>query len=134
MVPERVAEEVKELVARSVPVELSELNGQCYALVKAVKAPSPPWNKAQFDILIPIPAAYDSAGLDGFYVEWPCAYNNGEHKRIQGQYLDHLNRKWRLVSWHYPDDRPWVQGHDNIETHIEHCHGFFLHRGAVNEK
>jgi hypothetical protein len=134
MCPERAVEEVKELAARGAQVDLTELNGQCYALAKGIKAHSPPWSKPEFDILIPIPAAYDAADLDAFYVEWPCSFDGGEPKRVQGQIIEHSGRKWRLVSWHYPDNRPWVRGHDNIETHIEHCHGFFLHRGAVNER
>jgi hypothetical protein len=134
MCPEQAVEEVRDLVARGQHVELTELNGQCYAWVKGVRAPSPPWSKTEFDILIPIPAAYGAADLDAFYVELPCEYDGGEHKRVQGQVIEHLGRKWRLVSWHYPDGRPWIRGHDTIDTHIEHCHGFFLHRGAVNER
>jgi hypothetical protein len=134
MGPERAVEEVNELVAGGVTVELSELNGQCYAHVTEIEAPAPPWSKAIFDILIAIPAAYDAAELDAFYIELPCSYKGGEHKRVQGQVIEHLGRKWRLVSWHYPDGRPWVRGQDNLETHIVHCRGFFLHRGAVNEQ
>jgi hypothetical protein len=134
MFPERAVEEVKELADGGMPVELTELNAQCYALVKGIEAPVPQWSKTQFDILIAIPAAYDAADLDGFYVELPCGYNGGEHTRVQGQVIEHLGRKWRLVSWHYADGRPWVRGQDTLETHIEHCHGFFLHRGAKNER
>lgn len=96
--------------------------------------PSPPWNKSSFDILIAIPAAYDAADLDAFYVELPCQFGGGDHSRIQGQVIELLGRQWRLVSWHYPDDRPWIRGVDNLETHIVHCRGFFLDRGAVNAK
>ena len=134
MFPERAVEEVKELAARGVPIELTELNGQCYALVQGVKVSTPPWGKPSLDILVAIPAAYDAADLDAFYVEYPCVFNNGEHPRVQGQFIEHLGRKWRLVSWHYADGRPWIRGQDTLETHIEHCHGFFLHRGAKNER
>lgn len=134
MAPERAVEEVEDLSKRGTPIELTEAGGQCYALVRAIEAPSPPWEKTRFDILIAIPAAYDAAQLDGFYVELPYVYNGGEHPRVNGQTIDHLNRKWRLVSWHYPDDKPWVRGRDTLETHIVHCRGFFLHRGAVNAK
>lgn len=134
MIPERAAEEVSVLVSRGMAIELTERNGQCYALVKGTKAPTPPWGKSEFDILIAVPAMYDAADLDGFYVELPCQYNNGEHPRVQGDVIEHLGRKWRLVSWHYADGRPWVRGQDTLETHIEHCHGFFLHRGAKNER
>ena len=42
------------------------------------------------------------------------------------------SHRWQLVSWHYPDGRPWRRGQDDLETHILHCKGFFFHRGAVN--
>lgn len=133
MSPERAVEEAKELAARGMAIELTELNGQCYALIKGIKTPSPPWNRTEVDILVVIPAAYDAADLDAFYVDLPCDFNSREHPRVQGQVIEHLGRKWRLVSWHYADGRPWVRGQDSLETHIEHCHGFFLHRGAKND-
>ena len=133
MCPEAAVEEVKVLAVRGVAIELTERNNQCYALVKGINAPVPPWGKAEYDILIAIPAAYDAADLDAFYVELPCVFNGGEHKRIRGEVIEHLGRKWGLVSWHYADGRPWVRGQDTLETHIEHCHGFFLNRGAKNE-
>ena len=133
MCPERAGDEVADLAARGTAVQLTELNGQCYVLAKGIEAPSPPWSKPAFDILIAIPAAYDAAELDGFYVELPCAYAGADHPRVQGTIIDHLQRQWRLVSWHYPDGKPWIRGRDTLETHIVHCRGFFLHRGAVNE-
>jgi len=134
MSPERAVDEVKELADRGVLVELTELNGQCYTLAKTIEAPAPPWSKAAFDILIAIPAAYDAAELDGFYVELPCGYGAGGHPRVQGNIIEHLGRKWQLVSWHYSDGKPWIRGRDTLETHIVHCRGFFLHRGAINER
>ena len=132
--PEAAVDEVQELVRAGMAVELVEHNGLSYAHVPRIEVPVPPWSKAAFDILIAIPAAYNTAQLDGFYVEQPCVYNGGEHPRIQGDVIELLDRKWRLISWHYPDDKPWVPGKDSLETHIVHCRGFFLHRGAVNAR
>ena len=132
MGPNRVCEEVDELVRRGVAVKPVELNGQCYVLVEGVEAPSPPWSIARFDIVIAIPAAYDAAELDGFYVALPCGFNNGEHPRIKGNVIELLERKWRQVSWHYPEGKPWRRGQDSLETHIFHCRGFFLQRRSVN--
>jgi hypothetical protein len=87
-----------------------------------------------FVMEVRVPAAYDAANLDGFYVGLPCGYNNGEHPRIQGNIIEAMERKWRLVSWHYPEGKLWRRGQDSLETHIVHCRGFFLHRGAVNER
>jgi hypothetical protein len=132
MCPDRIREEVSALVGSGRGAELVEANGQCYALIKGVEAPSPPWSKSGFDILIPVPAAYDAAELDGFYLELPYAYNGGEHSRIKGDVIEVASRKWRQVSWHYPEGKAWLRGRDNLETHVVHCRGFFLNRGAVN--
>jgi hypothetical protein len=134
MFPVRAVDEVKELVGRGVPIELTELNGQCYALAKEVTAPSPPWSRPAFDILIVIPAAYDAAELNGFYIELPHSYDGADHPRAKGEVIEHLGRKWRLVSWHYPDGKPWVRGRDTLETHVTHCRGFFSGRGAINAR
>jgi hypothetical protein len=134
MIPERAREEADELARRDVAVQLLEANGQCYAWTKGLEASSPPWNSASNDILIAIPAVYDAAELDGFYVALPCSFNDGEHPRINGNIIEVLQRKWRAVSWHYPEGKPWKRGQDSLETHIVHCRGFFLHRGAVNER
>lgn len=134
MAPERARDEVAKLVSEGMEVELIDLAGQWYARANSGPVPSPPWRKTNFDILIAIPAAYDAADLDAFYVELPCRFGDGEHNRIQGQVIEASGRRWRLVSWHYPDNRPWIRGVDTLETHIVHCRGFFLDRGAVNAK
>jgi hypothetical protein len=130
----RASEEVHDLGGRGVAIRLVENNGQCYALVGAVPSPAPPWNANRFDILIAIPAAYDAAELDGFYVELPCTFNGKDHPQIQGMIIDVEGRKWRLVSWHYREGKPWVRGKDSLETHIAHCRGFFLQRGVGNAR
>jgi len=134
MCPACASEEVKVLVGLGVAIRLVESNGQCYALVASLPAPAPPWSKNQFDILIAIPAAYDAAELDSFYVEQPCTYNGNEHPRIQGTIIDLEDRKWRLASWHYAEGKAWVRGKDSLETHIAHCRGFFMERGVGNAR
>src|SRR5262245_47310150 len=134
MCPDCANNEVAPLRLRGLAVQLVDTNGQCYALVEAMKSPAPPWGTPHHDILIPIPAAYDAAELDGFYIALPYTFNGGEHPRAKGNVIDVLQRKWCQVSWHYPDGKPWRRGQDSVETHIIHCQGFFLHRGAVNER
>lgn len=134
MVPDRAQEEVKGLVGRNVAVQLIENSGQCYALITGLESPCPPWGANRHDILIVIPAAYDAAELDGFYVGLPYSFNGGEHNRVNGNIVELLGRKWKQVSWHYPEGKPWRRGQDNLETHIFHCSGFFVGRGAVNAR
>lgn len=134
MVPDRAREEAEELAGRGIAVQLTESSGQCFALTTVAGTPSPPWGASQHDILIAVPAAYDAAELDGFYLALPYKYDGGEHPRVNGSIVQALDRNWRQVSWHYPEGKAWRRGQDNLETHIFHCRGFFLHRGAVNAR
>ncbi len=53
-----------------------------------ISAPKPPWDRTVYDILIPVPLAYDlGTGLDDFYIALPYSFNNGEHNRVNGQAL-----------------------------------------------
>ncbi len=131
MVPKRAAEEADALAKNGRKVELIDPKGQCYALVEGIEAPSPPWSAERFDILIVIPALYPETGLDGFYIGLPYKFNDGDHEKIKGRAeIDVRGRKWQQVSWHYLDRKPWRQSVHSLETHIVHCHGFFLARGV----
>jgi hypothetical protein len=127
--------EIGRLATSGLSIELVNGGVQPYALVRGVEAPSPPWDRTRFDILIPIPLAYDlGTPLDGFYLGLPYTFNGGDHTRVSGQVVAMDQREWKLVSWHYPDGKPFDSKTDTIESHIVHCRGFFLERGAVNAR
>jgi hypothetical protein len=127
--------EIARLARSGVGIALVKLQAQPYVLVRGVEAPSPPWDKPAHDILIPIPVAYDmGAALDGFYLALPYRFQGGDHSRVNGAMIAFDGHDWRLVSWHYPDGRLFRQGVDSIESHIVHCRGFFLERGALNAR
>lgn len=127
--------EIERLAAAGTGVELLFDGAQPYAGVGGIVAPTPPWDRTSYDILIPIPLAYDlGTGLDGFYIALPYSFNGGEHNRVNGQTLSLGGRQWRAVSWHYPDGKEFRGSIDTIESHIVHCRGFFLSRGAVNAR
>jgi hypothetical protein len=130
--PRAALDEVAPLARRRIKLERANAGGQCDALAAGVAAPAPPWDRTSYEILIAVPAAYDDAGLDAFYLGLPYTFKGGTHPRVQGAVIEVNDRRWQLVSWHYPDGTPWRRGLDNLETHILHCKGFFLHRGAVN--
>jgi hypothetical protein len=132
MCPQALEDEIAALVKRGVSVEAIEADNQCYVLAVGLSAPTPPWDKNAYDILVAIPAAYDAASLDAFYLALPYKFNNGAHPRVQGAVITVRERQWQLVSWHYPDGKPWTRGVDDLASHLTHCKGFFLHRGAVN--
>jgi len=127
--------EIEQLALSGISIELVTQGVQPFALVGGLEAPSPPWDRKLYDILIAIPLAYDlGTALDGFYVALPYNFQNGEHNRVNGQVVSVQNRDWKAVSWHYPDGKPFRFEVDNIESHIVHCRGFFLQRGAVNAR
>ena len=127
--------EIERLASSGTFIALVTEGVQPFALVGGIEAPSPPWDRKLYDILIAIPVAYDlGTALDGFYVALPYKCQNGEHNRVNGQVVSVRNRDWKAVSWHYPDGKPFRLEVDNIESHIVHCRGFFLQRGAVNAR
>ena len=129
--PQWASTQVAQLKSRGVPIGLVEVAGQHYARVDHVPAPSPPWDRTEYDILIALPLASGSA-LDAFYLGLPYQYSGSTHPRVSGNSIQVDGRSWQLVSWHYPDGRPWVSSRDNLDSHIAHCNGFFFNRGAVN--
>lgn len=127
--------EIVKLFVSGLAVELVNEGVQPYALVRGIEAPSPPWDRKLYDILFPIPVAYDmGTPLDAFYLGLPYTFNRGEHNRVSGQVITISNCQWKLVSWHYPDGKPFNAATDTIESHIIHCRGFFMERGAVNAR
>lgn len=127
--------EIERLAAGGTGIELIMDGAQPYAWVRGITAPRPPWDRTTYDVLIVIPLAYDlGTGLDGFYIALPYSFNGGEHNRVNGQTLTLAGCQWRAVSWHYPDGKQFRAGIDTVESHIFHCRGFFLARGAVNAR
>jgi hypothetical protein len=93
MCPQAAKDEVAALVERGVAVELLELDGQCYVLERGLTAPTPPWDRSSFDIMVAIPAAYDSCSLDGFYLALPYKFKGGEHPRVNGGTISYDRRQ-----------------------------------------
>lgn len=129
MCPQTAKDEIAALVQRGMDVELVRVDGQCYAIERRVKAPAPAWSPDTFDIMVAVPAAYDACSLDAFYVSTPYRFNDGEHPRVNGGTITYGGKSFKLVSWHYPDGKPWTRGQDDLASHLTHCKGFFLHRG-----
>jgi hypothetical protein len=129
--PKDIQSEVDLLTNRGLDLQLLEAGGQCYVLA-GIEAPSPPWDHPSQHILIAIPAAYRNAGLDAFYLGLPYKFKDSAHPSVNGGLVAAKDRQWQLVSWHYKDGKAWVPGQDNLDSHIIHCKGFFLHRGAIN--
>ena len=131
----RARQEIDQLSTTGMDIELVIEGTQPYAKICGVDAPSPPWDKPRYDILIAIPIAYDmGTGLDGFYLGLPYNFQGGDHNRVNGQIVNIATRQWKAVSWHYPDGKLFQEGLDNLDSHIIHCRGFFMSRGATNAR
>lgn len=127
--------EISRLASSGASIKLVTANSQPYALASAIEAPSPPWDRNSYDILIPIPLAFDfGTPLDAFYLALPYKFDGKTHNRVSGKIISVADREWQLVSWHYPDKKPFDPAIDTIESHIVHCRGFFLERGAINAR
>ena len=127
--------EIASLASSGLSITLVTLGAQPYALVRDIESPAPPWGSAKHDILIAIPNAYDlGTALDAFYLALPYRFQEGMHNRVSGETITIDGRQWQLASWHYPDGKSFRLGVDNIESHIIHCRGFFLERGAQNAR
>jgi hypothetical protein len=130
--PAGIEREAGSLAVQGVSIKLLDQGGQCFVRVTGLVTPSPPWGAPSHDILIAVPMAFETAGLDGFYLRQPYSFNSGTHPRVNGQKIDLDGATWQLVSWHYSTDKSWTAGQDNLASHIEHCRGFFLNRKAIN--
>lgn len=127
--------EIEELSAKGLPVSLVSVAEQPYVMATVLEAPTPPWDRASYDIMVAIPLVYDlGTGLDGFYLRLPYTWNGGVHNRVNGGTITYDGSTWQLVSWHYVDGKPFRIGVDTIDSHIVHCRGFFSARGATNAK
>ena len=129
--PPHVASAAARLTQEGTPVRPLQIGGQWYALVERLPAPSPPWGRSGYRILVAVP--YDEAGaLDAFYLEEPHSFGGAQHRRVNGQSITADGATWKLVSWHYAEGYAWRPGQDDLGSHIAFCRGFFLARGARN--
>jgi hypothetical protein len=127
--------EIARLSAAGLQIEMVVEGAQPYALTQVIQAPSPPWDRDSYGILISLPLAYDlGTPLDGFYLQLPYKFQSGDHNRVNGQVITLRGCQWKAVSWHYPDGKQFRLGVDNLESHVFHCRGFFLQRGAINAR
>lgn len=124
-----IEEDIEAAQEAGIKARLLNVNGQKYVEVQEIDIPSPPWGKTTAGILVAVPATYPSGGLDALYVELPLTHSSGTIP-YQQQAIQIDGRDWMLISWHYHQNHPWNPLSDDLETHIQHCRGFFLTRGV----
>lgn len=120
---------ITDLLRAGFRARFAREGAQQYVVVEDLEVPAPPWNPSRMTIAVAMPAAFPPGALERFYVALPCTRAGSKHPNCN-QSVVFLNREWYPVGWHYPDARQWRWGVDNLESHIRHCHGFFLDRVA----
>jgi hypothetical protein len=124
-----IEDDVAAVNAAGGKARLLNPGGQIYVEACGLEIPVPPWGSKRAAILIAVPATYPSGGLDAFYLKLPMTHSSGSIPYQQS--VIHVDgHDWMLISWHYHESRPWNSLHDDLESHIQHCRGFFLTRGV----
>ena len=104
-------------------------NGQRYVEVSGLAISCPPWSSWLATILIAIGATYPQGGFRiAFYLD--TSVNQGGSIPNQQTIATIAGRAWALISWHYAQGHEWSASRDDLASHIAHCRGFFLRRGA----
>lgn len=127
---QRIEDDVEQMKLSGAAVRLIS-NGQQRFVEATIPILSPPWSAPSTKILIAIPANYPTGGLDAFYVDPAITINGTIHRAQSAEPLPGM--KWNLISWHYSSKHPWNPRADDLQSHVEHCRGFFLERGVVAE-
>jgi hypothetical protein len=77
------------------------------------------FDRAAVDLMIRIPAQYNMAGLDMFYVDPPLKLKNGGgYPNKADTFENHNSRSWQRFSRHFPT--PWRAGVDGLRNFFPH--------------
>jgi hypothetical protein len=78
------------------------------------------YNSAGVDLMVRIPAQYNLAGLDMFYVRPPLTLRATGHAPAAAEQMEtHCGTQWQRFSRHLPS--PWRPGVDGIATLLAHA-------------
>ncbi|MEF3691708.1 MAG: E2/UBC family protein [Candidatus Moraniibacteriota bacterium] len=69
------------------------------------------FDRPKIDLLIIIPAQYNNAKLDMFYVDPPLKKKDGSYPNAAEHFEDHVGRRWQRFSRHL---NSWLPGIDSL--------------------
>ena len=79
------------------------------------------YDRAAVDLMVRIPAQYNLAGLDMYYVDPPLRLRNGgSYPQAAESFESHDGRSWQRFSRHLPI--PWRPGVDGLRMFFAHIH------------
>ena len=88
-----------------------EGNGACLVISKYGLAPR--YSPGEIDLMIRIPAQYNIAGLDMFYVDPPVQFKaTGSFPQAAEVFENYCGRRWQRFSRHL--QQPWRAGVDGL--------------------
>jgi Prokaryotic E2 family E len=71
------------------------------------------YDRSQVDLMVRIPAQYNIAALDMYYVEPVLRLKGGEYPQAASQFESHAGRQWQRFSRHLAS--PWRAGVDGLQ-------------------
>lgn len=83
-----------------------------FLVVKDFSVSPVAFDRDKTDLMIRIPAGYNTAGLDMYYVDPPLRLKSGSYPQAAEQFEDHANRRWQRFSRHLAT--PWRAGLDGL--------------------
>jgi len=91
--------------------------GHCL-IVKNYPVDSSKYDRAQVDLMVCIPAGYNDAKLDNFYVDPHLRLKNGADPEAASQMEPHAGKTWQRFSRHFNHWRPGIDSIRSIFPHI----------------
>ncbi|HJZ90604.1 MAG TPA: E2/UBC family protein [Gemmataceae bacterium] len=83
-----------------------------FLVVKDLAVSTAVFDRDKTDLMIRIPAGYNTAGLDMYYVDPPLRLKNGTYPQAAEQFEEHVGRRWQRFSRHLAS--PWRPGLDGL--------------------
>lgn len=94
-------------------------DGACL-IIKGYPTSADIYDRATTDLMIRIPAQYNNAALDMFYVDPPLKLKTGGYPNRADSFEDHVQRRWQRFSRHF--STPWRAGTDGLPTLLTFVH------------
>ena len=104
-------EDEKYLAEKGYSWELASDAGNTALIIKDYSVNSDTFDRAKTDLLIIIPAQYNNAKLDMFFVDPPLRNKDGNYPNAADHFEDHAGRKWQRFSRHL---NVWLPGVDTL--------------------
>ena len=94
--------------------ELIPGGGGAFLVVKDFLVNPAVFDREKTDLMVRIPAGYNTAGLDMYYVDPPLRLKNGAYPQAADVFEEHAGRRWQRFSRHLAT--AWRSGLDGLRA------------------